>query len=938
MEVFHKNKNISACGAHPSAPPQKETYMKRICAFLTLLIFLVSGLSAFAADLPLAMDFSGSEDNRAPEGFTAWATGAGLITPRPAITAPGGVLGTDSTDISSVITSGAGVRATFTPSVRRDLDVSAAGGVTVTVKMAALDKNSDKYFYLRFEDNKTPAPADKAFMMGADGYMYAFGTKVAERYDTNRWYNVSISLFDDKTFSLYIDGILTLEKEDFIPDASNIGGSFTKLHSFFYGLGNKKADSDESAVAVNSVSFIRGGLPLSSQTGISSNVVTVDDVAMTVSGLPEGMTKDAFLQALTAPGGADVQLVDQAGNPVSEGTVKTGHIVLVTSGDGSNKARYSVVNLALTLSANVGERVNPGTTVRLIVTADGELSESVKLYVNGQLAQTLAQPPYEYSFIPANGQCSVSAEVVVEGTKIYSNTISFLVQANVKPTVSFEDISNGQTFEYGSPVKFNVLAADADGYIDMVVLYLDGIKVAEKGEAPYSFELSNVTMGRHFMYAEAFDNEGERQQTSEIEFLVSSFTETVHSFVDYDNNTASVWGVSNATGGTHGRENTGGEHKNAYFIARTPTSTNPAPYFVTYSNLNTLIYGDSAIELDYMTDNANASVEMFVLRGDGSPVTWTTSDCLVKDGAFIGNAGTVDIEAGRWYHLRYEFNLVRKTASFWVDDTLVTNKNGNLSTDGTLNSIRFTVKSEEGETEEIKNYLDNIKITTLTAAPYISGATFANADGTNAGSRESVSPYVKTIKLNFSSDVAGATVNDKNVLLYDDNNNQVPLSVEYNQQLRTATLTLDSNLQSMAWYKVVVTDNVLNSLGQKLTSELVSSFKTAPFEYDATAWGVYRNGNILSSTANVRAGDNIKVACEMVNGTDIGHDAVMLVGLYKNGIMTGYKTMNAAIQANTEKTFELELAAEEGGITEIRAFVWKGLNERRPVVKQFVFK
>lgn len=90
---------------------------------------------------------------------------------------------------------------------------------------------------------------------------------------------------------------------------------------------------------------------------------------------------------------------------------------------------------------------------------------------------------------------------------------------NQKPTVSISTPVDNQKFTTSS-IPVEVLAADADGAVDMVYIYLDGKRQAPKGFSPYTFNLSNVALGEHILYAKAVDNYGDTITSDTVHFKV----------------------------------------------------------------------------------------------------------------------------------------------------------------------------------------------------------------------------------------------------------------------------------------------------------------------------------------------------------------------------------------------------------------------------------
>jgi chitodextrinase len=108
------------------------------------------------------------------------------------------------------------------------------------------------------------------------------------------------------------------------------------------------------------------------------------------------------------------------------------------------------------------------------------------------------------------------------GTEITLTSLSGTLGApNTPPTVSVTSPSNGATFLVGASVPFNATAADADGTVDSVQFYVDGIKVGSDLSSPYTFSWT-ATVGAHALTAKATDNGGTTVTSSPVNITVGN--------------------------------------------------------------------------------------------------------------------------------------------------------------------------------------------------------------------------------------------------------------------------------------------------------------------------------------------------------------------------------------------------------------------------------
>jgi len=92
---------------------------------------------------------------------------------------------------------------------------------------------------------------------------------------------------------------------------------------------------------------------------------------------------------------------------------------------------------------------------------------------------------------------------------------------NTPPTVSVTSPSNGATFLVGAVVPFNATAADADGTVDSLQFFVDGVKVGSDLSSPYTFNWT-ATVGAHVLTAKATDNGGTTVTSSPVNITVGN--------------------------------------------------------------------------------------------------------------------------------------------------------------------------------------------------------------------------------------------------------------------------------------------------------------------------------------------------------------------------------------------------------------------------------
>ncbi|UOB16797.1 glycosyl hydrolase family 18 protein [Abyssalbus ytuae] len=95
-------------------------------------------------------------------------------------------------------------------------------------------------------------------------------------------------------------------------------------------------------------------------------------------------------------------------------------------------------------------------------------------------------------------------------------------QTGNNPQVSITSPGNGQSFIEGSSVTINASASDNDGSIAKVEFFSNGVKLGETLTSPYSFTISNISIGSYSLTAIATDNDNLTTTSSSVTINVST--------------------------------------------------------------------------------------------------------------------------------------------------------------------------------------------------------------------------------------------------------------------------------------------------------------------------------------------------------------------------------------------------------------------------------
>jgi hypothetical protein len=189
----------------------------------------------------------------------------------------------------------------------------------------------------------------------------------------------------------------------------------------------------------------------------------------------------------------------------------------------------SAVNANINPTASIKKPLNAAILTASCFTVEADAADAdgtiakVELYVDGNIFATDTTLPYTFEV------CGLSAgthTLAVKATDnqagtFTSNAISITQQAeNVSPTASISKPLSGATI---STACFSVEAnaADADGTIVKVELYVDGNIFAIDTTLPYTFEVCNLATGNHTLAVKATDNQAASFMSTAITIVKS---------------------------------------------------------------------------------------------------------------------------------------------------------------------------------------------------------------------------------------------------------------------------------------------------------------------------------------------------------------------------------------------------------------------------------
>jgi hypothetical protein len=163
--------------------------------------------------------------------------------------------------------------------------------------------------------------------------------------------------------------------------------------------------------------------------------------------------------------------------------------------------------VAITAPAG-GTVVPPPGSVPLAVSAsdtDGSLIK-VELYRGPTLIATLAAAPYNFTDTGvASGTYSYTAKAYDNNGGVVTSA-ALSVRVNALPTVSITAPANNTVLPPPGSAALTASPADSDGTIGKLEFYRDGVLIATKTAAPYTFTDSALASGSYVYTARAYDS------------------------------------------------------------------------------------------------------------------------------------------------------------------------------------------------------------------------------------------------------------------------------------------------------------------------------------------------------------------------------------------------------------------------------------------------
>lgn len=183
--------------------------------------------------------------------------------------------------------------------------------------------------------------------------------------------------------------------------------------------------------------------------------------------------------------------------------------------------------------------------------------------------------------------------------------------------------------------------------------------------------------------------------------------------VDFDNDIGFVTSVS---GGASTRlEQTREDFGYSYVLHSTATESALTQLGSVNSDFQS---GELTLEMDFMYTNKSAVYYLVHLRSvlDDGTVNHNR-DCFIKN----GKCGSAELEANKWYHIKYIVNLDERKSEFYIDG-IKAGSNENVIFDGNFDTWRVSVQDAETDL-----WIDNMQVSKMTTRTAVESVKYYNA-------------------------------------------------------------------------------------------------------------------------------------------------------------------------------------------------------------------
>lgn len=205
---------------------------------------------------------------------------------------------------------------------------------------------------------------------------------------------------------------------------------------------------------------------------------------------------------------------------------------------------------------------------------------------------------------------------------------------NTAPTITLTAPVDGASSYMPLPVAFTATAADADGSIDRVEFYVDGMKIGEDTSEPYSHSWTPPAVGTYAVHARAFDNLGAGTRSVPVDIAITP----------NPNQAPVLTGATPASGGSVTGSSVSlqvtlndpeSDAMTATFYGRLTTPATPGPDFTLVAIPDTQYYSEGS------AGRANTVTVEQLVGTFGAQTQWVLDNKAARNIAFVSHMGDI---------------------------------------------------------------------------------------------------------------------------------------------------------------------------------------------------------------------------------------------------------------------------------------------------------
>lgn len=429
--------------------------------------------------------------------------------------------------------------------------------------------------------------------------------------------------------------------------------------------------------------------------------------------------------------------------------------------------------------------------------------------------------------------------------------------SKIKPSISVDGITNGETLENVSELNAEITATDDTGVVSMEIYHND-ILVDSVSESNYSLALSDLDTGNHTLYIKATDTDGNVGQKT-IKFTVSwllqnpLYTEDFSGYSVTAGNTSLTSGITAySQRGYVKAHKVDDEHGTSMAIGIDTVNPGFNSGDRPYANLVVQdVAGAVTVEFDVYIEKSAQEASPFQISFKQQGGT----DCFVAsfvDGQFRVGSTAVECMEQTWYTCVLKIDVTKHTfdVQFYPagGEPKTVAAASAFSTDiDLLWSVRLWGPGEDLVSTFMA--VDNVSVVKRSDLPEV---TEIGSNGEKNGF--TVDNAAEDVEIYMSEPVRASSLKKDSITIKEGSGRSVPIKdITVSKETGAITVTLGKKLKSDTEYEAEISkDVILDNLDMKIGRSIKGNFKTTPGEIEFVSCGFNNTGGSVSVNCSIK--------------------------------------------------------------------------------------